>query len=272
MRRVAAVRLFVSQLICCCILLPTLASAQKLVDKQAILSQARQSYYNLHNEGLATFQCSVTPNWERILQGEGRHDAATIDATVKTLSQLRFATNVAADNSVKLTHNDLPGQSQQMKDALRQIYGGMEQMTSGFFDSWGLFMLSTPFPEINSKYQLDTIGPQYRLTYKEGTADVVTTMGRDFSITELRVTSPEFDSSLQPTFTKTPRGLVLRGYDASYQSQKPKETTRLKVLIDYQEVQGFQMLQKLNLSGTHDGTEFALEMVFSDCHVITKQH
>jgi len=272
MRRVAAVRLFASQLICCCILVPTLASAQKLVDKQAILSQARQSYYNLHNEGLATFQCSVTPNWEGMLQAERRQDPASADAAVKTLSQLRFATNVAADNSVKLTHNDLPGQSQQMKDALRQIYGGMEQMTSGFFESWGLFMLSTPFPEINSKYQLDTIGPQYRLTYKEGTADVVTTMGRDFSITELKVTSPEFDSSLQPTFTKTARGLVLRGYDASYQSQKPKETTRLKVLIDYQEVQGFQMLQKLNLSGTHDGTEFALELVFSDCHVITKQH
>jgi len=272
MRRVTAVRLCVSLLICYGALVPTLSSAQNLVDKQAILSQARQSYYNLRNEGLATFQCSVTPNWERILQEELRQDPASIDATVKTLSQLHFTTSVAADNSVKLTHNDLPGQSQQMKDALRQIYGGMEQMTSGFFDSWGLFMLGTPFPEINSKYQLDTIGQQYRLTYKEGTADVVTTMGRDFSITDLKVTSPEFDSSLQPTFTKTPRGLLLRGYDASYQSQKPKETTRLKVLIDYQEVQGFQMLQKLNLSGTHDGTAFALELLFSDCHVSTKPH
>jgi hypothetical protein len=270
MRRVTAVRLCVSFLICYGALVPTLSSAKDLANKQAILSQARLSYYNLHNEGLAAFQCSVTPNWERILEKERRQDPASADATVKTLSQLHFTASVAADGNVKLTHNDLTGQSQQMMDALRQIYEGMEQLTSAFFDTWGLFMLGTPLPEVNSEYRLDTIGPQYRLTYKEGTADVVTTMGRNFSITDLKITSPEFDSSLQPTFTKTPRGLVLRGYEASYRSQKPEEATRLKVLIDYQEVQGFQMLQKLNLSGTHGGTAIALELLFSDCHVSTR--
>ena len=140
-------------------------------------------------------------------------------------------------------------------------------MTSGFFDTWKLFMLDTPFPEVTSDYQLEALGRQFRLTYKDGGADVVTTMGRDFSITNLRVKTTDSDSSIQPTFTRTPKGLVLHGYDATYQSQKPEEATQLKVLIDYQEVQGFQMLEKLNLSGTYGAAAFAVELVFSDCHI-----
>ena len=267
MRKVSAVRLSVSLLICCWAFVPTHSPGQVIANKQAILSQARQSYYNLHNEGLAAFQCSVTPNWEMLLQNQRKQDPAAVDAAVKTLNQLHFTASLAADNSVKLTHNDLTGQSQQMMEALRQIYGGMEQMTSGFFDTWKLFMLRSPFPEVKSEYQLEALGPQFRLAYKDGTADVVTTMGRDLSITNLRVTTTDFDSSIQPTFTRTPKGLVLHAYDASYQSQKPEEATHLKVLIDYQEVQGFQMLEKLSLSGTYGGSAFAVELQFSDCHV-----
>ena len=267
MRKVTAVRLPVSLLICCWAFVPTHLSGQVIANKQAILSHARQSYYNLHNEGLAAFQCSVTPNWEKVLQNERKQNPAGADTAIKTLNQLHFTAGLAADNSVKLTHNDLTGQSQQMMEALRQIYEGMEQMTSGFFDTWKLFMLDSPFPEVKSEYQLEALGPQFRLTYKEGTADVATTMGRDFSITNLRVTTTDYDSSIQPLFIRTPKGLVLHAYEGSYQSQKPEEVTHLKVLIDYQEVQGFQMLEKLNLIGTYGGNAFALELLFSDCHV-----
>ncbi len=270
MRRMSAIRLCVSLLICCWALIPALSWAQDLGNKQAILSQARQSYYNLRNEGLASFQCSVTPNWENLLQNERKQNPEGADAAIKTLSQLRFVTSLAADNSVKLTHNELSGQNKEMMDALRQIYEGMEQMASGFFDTWKLFMVGPPFPEVNSQYQLEEVGPQYRLTYKEDNADVVTTMDHNFSIANLKVTSPQFDSSIQPTFTRTTKGLVLRGYNASYQSQKPEEATQLKVLIDYQEVGGFQMLQKLNLSGTYGGAPFSVELAFSDCQVKTK--
>lgn len=265
-----SLRFGLSSFLLAALVLPFLSSAQTVANKQSILSQARQSYYNLRTEGLDGFQCAVTPNWELLLQKERQQNPEGVDAAVKTLNQLQFSVSLGADNSVKLTHNELTGQSEQMMTALKQIYGGMEQMSSGFFDTWKLFLLNPPFPEVSSQYQLEAAGSLYRLSYREDLADVVTTMGRDFAISNLKVTTPEFDSSIQPSFTKTPKGFLLSDYDASYQSQKPDETTQLKVHMAYQEVQGLQMLQKLNLTGTYGGAPFAVELSFSDCKVTKK--
>lgn len=250
--------------------LACLCSAQAVGNKQSVLTQARQSYYNLHNEGMAAFVCSVTPNWEVLLQAERKQNPAGADAAIKTLSQLRFTVNVAPDNSVKLTHNDLTGQNPDMVKALQQIYGGMEQMTSGFFDTWKLFLLNAPFPEVSGQYQLELAGQQYRLSYRDELADVVTTMGRDFAISNLKVTTANFDSSIQPSFDKTAKGLLLNAYQASYQSQKAEETTQLKVNIAYQEVDGLQILKQLDLTGTYGGSPFAVQLGFSDCQVTKK--
>jgi len=255
----------------CCSLTPLLASAQAVANKQSVLSQARQSYYNLRSQGVSTFNCSVTPNWELLLQEQRKQDANRADAAIKMLSQIHFTVTLAADDSVKLTHNDLPGQTPEMTTALQQIYGGMEQMTSGFFDTWKAFMLNNPFPEVSSEYQLEAVGPQYRLSYREGDVDVATNMGRDFAISNMRITSAQFDSTIQPHFTNTPGGYLLSAYDASYQSQKPEEATQLKVRLGYQEVSGVQMLQELDLSGAYGGKPFAVELAFSDCQV-GKQH
>lgn len=247
--------------------LSSLSGAQAVPDKQAALGQARDSYYNLRNQGLVAFQCAVTPNWELLLQTERQQNSAGVDSAIKILNQLQFNVYMAADGTIKLTHNDLPGQNKEMMDALQQIYGGMEQMTSGFFDTWKLFMLNHPFPEVSSVYDLRAAGPDYRLTYKENTADVATTMSREFRMSSLHVITPEFDSTIEPTLTTSPKGFVLRAYEASYKSQKPEETTQLKVLIGYQDVEGLEMLQQLKMSGTYGGTPFAVELGFSNCQV-----
>lgn len=270
MKRAVTSRMCISLLLCG-VALTSLCAAQAVANKQAVLSQARQSYYNLRREGLTAYQCSATPNWELLLQEERKQNPAAADAAIQVLNQLHFTVSLGADDSVKITHNDLAGQSQEMMAALQQIYGGMEQMTSGFFDTWKLFMLNSPFPEVSSDYQLESAGSQYRLSYRENNAAVVTTMSSDFAIDNLRVTTTEFDSTIQPHFSNTIKGFVLSSYEASYQSQKPEEATHLKVLMDYQEISGVQMLHNLNLSGTYGGTPFAVELVFADCQVTTKQ-
>jgi hypothetical protein len=255
----------------CVAALSSLLSAQATPDQRGLLRQARQSYYGLRNEGLAAFQCNIKPDWKALLADQRKQDPAAADQAIATLSQLLFTVSLSADGKVKVTHSDLSGQSQQMMTALAQIYGGMEQMTSGFFDTWTMFVLSPPFPGLASEYRLEAVGPQYRLSYREEpAADVVTTMDRDFAISDLRVTTPEFLSTIQPSFTKTPKGLLLSGYEAHYQSEKAEETTNLKVRIGYQEVERVQMLYKLDLSGTYGGTPFAVLLTFSDCQVTKK--
>jgi len=270
MRKFSAARLSVLFLLCCCAF-STLSFAQIVANQQAVVRQARQAYYNLKDEGLKEFECSVIPNWKALLANERASNPAGVDAAVQTLSQLHFNARLGTDGKVNLTHNELTGQSDEMLAALKQIYGGMEQMTSGFFETWSLFMLEHPLPEVESEYQLEAMGPEYQLSYKDGSASVVTRMSRDFAISNLKVTSPQFNSSIQPKFNKIPKGFVFAAYEASYSSNSPTDATQLSVQIGYQQVDGLQIIKQLNLSGTYGGSPFAVELAFSDCKVTKKQ-
>ena len=274
MRRMTALRLAFSLLICALTCLPTKSLAQDLANKQALLEKARQSYYNLRTEGLSTFQCDVIPNWELLLKDQRKADPASADKAIATLNQLSFTTVLGSDDSVKVSHKDLADQSKQMMDALAQVISGMEQMTSGFFDTWDVFMLKPPFPEVKSEYHMEAVGSGYRLSYQEkpadGPADVVTSMDHDFAVSNMHVTTAKFDSTIRPTFTRTAKGLRLSGYDADYASQNAAETTHLKVFIDYQDVSGLSVPQKLNLSGSYGGSPFAVELTYTGCQVSRK--
>jgi hypothetical protein len=257
-------------LLVACAACPFVASAQPVPNQKLVLSHARGAYYSLRQEGLDAFACDVTPNWQLVLEKESRQNPQGVHNAIETLNQLHFTVSLASDNSVKLTHNELTGQSSKMMAALGKIYGGMEQMATGFFDTWKMFLLNSPLPEVDSTYRLEAEGRRYVLSYKDDLTDVVTTMGRDFAISDLKVTTAQFDSAIQPTFLRTPKGLVLSAYQASYKSQNAEETTQLKVAIDYQTVDGLQMLRRLNLSGTYGDSPFAVELTFSNCRVTKK--
>ena len=254
----------------CCALFSTCLRAQTVPNPRQIITEARQTYYNLPAQGMAGFQCRVMPNWETLL-GDGRKENPDgVDRAINLLKQLRFVVTLGEDGKVKLTHNELAGQNKETNDGLAQIYGGMEQMTSGFYDTWSLFVINSPLPLPDSKFQLQAGGPLYLLAYTEGTAEVATTLTKDFVISEMKVTTPEFDSVIHPEFVRTPKGFLLSAYTASYESKNPGEATHLRVLIDYQEIDGVQMLRKLGLSGSYGGSQFAIDLAFSDCQVTKK--
>lgn len=275
MRRFTKVNSFLSSLVCCLVILTAggavwaqQPSSAPQIDKKEVLRNARKAYYSLSGEGLAEFSCSVTPDWSSLLAAERKADPAAADRAIQTLNQLHFNAAYGQDGNVHITHNTLAGQNQQMMDAMNQIFSGMEQMTSGFFDTWKLFMISPPFPAVESEYQIDNAGTQYRLSYKEdANTQVVTTIDPDFSINQLKVTTPEFNSAIWPRFTRTPKGLLFTSYDATYFSSKPGESTQLKVSIGYQEVSGLQLVRSLDLQGSYGGSPFSVQLTFSDCTV-----
>jgi hypothetical protein len=251
------------------LLLATAVVAQSTEDRQ-MLAQARQAYYSLRTQGVSSFQCEIVPDWNLLLQDQRQADPAAADAAIKILNQLHFILHFGAGGKSSITHNELSGQTPEMNKALAQIYGGMEQMTSGFFDTWSLFMFNDPFPAVDNQFQLTPVGQLYTLHYLEGTADIVTVMSKDFAISQLAVASPTFHSTMHPIFSKSGSGFLLSGYDADYDSGKPEELTHLNVLLDYQLASGVQMLQKLDLRGSYGGGKFAVVLSFQGCQVTRK--
>jgi len=238
-------------------------------DKKEIVRQARQSYYSLKDQGLAEFQCITMPNWQLLLT-EQKLDAATVSRAVQLLNQIQFSVSLAAGGDARVTHNYISAENEKMAKGLDQIYSGMEQMTTGFFQTWSVFSMSPALPEIGGDYQLEKTGGEYRLTYKDGTADVITILDRDFAMSYLRTTAPEFDSIIRPQFKKTAKGFLLVGYSATYTGKSAADTTELQIAIDYQSVDELQLPQKLDLKGTYGGSPFHVEVSFSSCHVVRR--
>jgi len=251
----------------CGVVLGTLAGAARAADKRAVLQEARRSYYSLHALGFEALECSIRPNWNLLFAGQRKSEPQQTDTALKTLERLQFTIDLNPDGSVKFSHNELPGQNREMKEALQQIFDGMELTMSGFFDTWKLFVLDSPFPDPDGDFQLQDMGALYRITYRDGSADVTTTMTKDFAIADLNVASPEFVSSIRPHFTKLPDGWLLNAYEANYRSDKPEEATELKVAVRYGAVNGLQTIEKLNLSGSYGASAFDIELSLADCDV-----
>jgi hypothetical protein len=239
-------------------------------DKRDVIEKARASYYSLKSNGLIQFQCNLTPDWEALLKDTRKSDPDGTDRAVRTLKQLRFTVSLGTSGSAKVTHTTVTPTNGQMAEGLNKVYGGMEQMVSGFFDTWSPFMVTSPLPAVDSNYVLDEKQGQWNLSYKEGTADVATTMSRDLAISALKVTTPEFNSTIQPQFSRSPKGFVLTGYQAEYFGKSPDEATKLNVRIAYQEVDGLQLPQTLSLDGSYGGSPFQVAVTFSGCRA-TKQ-
>ena len=237
-------------------------------DSAQIVEQARRAYYSLRAVGLDEFQSTVTPNWAIVLRDELKASPENAQAALKLLNGLHFSMLLDKDGKVTMSHHaDIEPQNEQQRQGFDQIYSGMDQAVSGFFATWSMFMLNTPFPSAGTEYQLEDLGRQYRLSYKEGSSDVVTLMSKDLIISEVKVTSPEFISSVRPQFIRTAKGLVLSGYAADYQPTSGPGVVKLDVKLEHQPVSGLQLPVNLIADSVLDGAPTHIELAFSDRQV-----
>ncbi len=266
MRNPIRPRIWVPILLCCsvvCLTVPLAYGADR-ADKREIIKQARAAYYSLRGRGLDEFESSVQPNWRLVLKDQLAADPASAEKALTMLNGIHFLVSLGRDGAVKITHReDVAPVNEQAAEGFKQIFSGMEQAMSGFFDSWSPFMLTSPFPEVAGDYTLEELNNQYHLSYKDGPAAIATAMSKDLVISEIKVDSPEFKSVLKPQFTKSAQGLLLSGYEATYQGAGGGASVILNVRIENQPVNGMQLPQKLNLDGSYQGTPFQMELAFS---------
>lgn len=236
--------------------------------QQEIVKRARHSYYSLRAAGLDEFQSTITPDWEKVLRDQGVSDSAKIQDALQLLNGLHFSMVLDQNGAITVNHrSDVEPPNEQVRQGFEQIYGGIEQAVSGFFATWSLFMLNSPFPEVGSAYQLEDLGSQYRLSYKEGVSEIVTLMSKDLVISEIKVTSPQYLSTVRPQVRKTTNGLMLTGYVGDYKPISGPGVVHLDVKIENAPVNGLQLPLTLIADSTLDGAPTHMELAFSQYQV-----
>jgi hypothetical protein len=229
-----------------------------------IVNRARQAYYNLRTSGLDEFQSTVKPNWEIVLKNELQASPENAKAALKLLNGIHFSMLLDSGGKVTMTHHaDMEPSNEQQRSGFDQIYSGMDQAVSGFFATWAVFMLNSPFPSPDGDYQLDDLGTQWRLSYKDGASDVVTLMSKQLIISEVKVVSAEFISAVRPQFSRTAQGFVLTGYTADYKPTSGPGVVKLDVKIEHQPVNGLQLPVNLIADSVLDGAPTHIELAFS---------
>lgn len=255
-------------LLMACCLVSIAQSQTPIADSKKVLEDARHAYYSLRTAGLDEFRATVKPNWALVLKDQLASDPAAAQAGLKLLNGIHFSMLLDQKDKVTVTHHsDIEPSNEQQRKGFDDIYSGMDQAITGFFTTWSLFMLNSPFPTADSPYTLEDLGTQYRLSYKDGASDVITMMGKNLIITDIKVNSKEFASSVRPQFARTPKGFVLTGYDADYKPTSGPGVVKLKLKIDHQTVSGLQLPISIVLDSVMDDAPTHMELAFSEHEV-----
>lgn len=225
-----------------------LAAAPKAVaDSESILRPARAAYVNLAGKGFQRYRFVATPDWAAMLAEQAKTNPEGYKAALDLFAKVRFDVLVGPQGDAQVSHNTVDSPNPQTTAGLNQVYSGMEQTLTGFFQTWTPFMVNTPFPPAGASARVEEAGPHYLVDWEEaGNTQVHLQMDRAFAITEMKVKTPSFDSSIRPVFERQPGGLVLAGYDAEYTS--PASSMRLKVLIRNRAIQDLPLPVGLDLS------------------------
>jgi hypothetical protein len=243
------------------LLLP-LAASEALADGKETLDAARAAYYSLRREGLGSFTCLVTPNWDLLLASRWRTDPAAAAKAYKTFSSLTFGVEVAPGQRPKVLHADVPG-SDAESDMLKRLIGGMEQTVGGFFDTWAPFVMTTPIPgagaEVTQTHGL------WIVDYKEGATQIGLVMSEDYTIESTRVLTATFASVIQPQFVKSPKGLLLTAVQGSFRKLPDGPPVSLQLRIEYQDVSGFMLPKRLHVSSNDGHTVGLMDLGFGTC-------
>ena len=225
---------------------------------QEVISQARSAYYNLARKGFKGFTATIEPNWEVIL------GQTATPASLKIFRALQFSMVVDANGAVTVTHEvGADAAKPDLQPTVNRIHYDIQRLGTGFFNTWRIFAVNSPFPEAASDLKIENVGKQYRVSYPTQSGVVTIAMNSDLLLTEWNLSAPTAKRTVKPKFQKTVDGLLLTGYHGVFEPTGPGIKTTLDFQIEYQDVSGMKVPRKLRFNGMHGSEPVEAELVFT---------
>jgi hypothetical protein len=240
-----------------------LPAGEPRADAKETLEAARAAYYSLRREGLASFSCLVTPNWDPVLAAGRRTDPVAAEKAYKALSALTLGVEVAPGRRAKVMHTDPPGAAAKENEPLKRVAAGLEQTLAGFFDTWGPFVMTSPIPPATAT--VAEAQDRWIVDHKEGALRIGLVMRKDYVIDLMHLVSATTDSTIQPQFAKSPKGLLLSAVQGEYRPLPAGAPASLQLRIEYQSVDGFRLPLRLYVSAQESRGVSLMDLSFGTC-------
>jgi hypothetical protein len=138
----------------------------------------------------------------------------------------------------------------------------MQRLVEGFFATWAMFVVDSPFPESGRLMRIENSGEDYRVFNTLESGDVTFTMTSDFVITEWIFTGPRGKRVVKPLFHKAADGFLLSGYQSTFESINDGIKTTLEFHIEYRDVSGLKLPHQILMSGMYASEPVEAELIF----------
>jgi hypothetical protein len=232
-------------------------AGDQVATHQDVVAKARSSYYSLTKKGFKDFTGTIEPNWKVILADTANRE------NLKIFRSIRFSIVVNAEGVVTVSYEvGADAAKPALQPFVKRIHSDLQRLVAGFFNTWRMFTLSSPFPTKENLIKVENLSNQYRFTGNMSSGVVVISMTGDFAITEWNLSGPTAKRMIKPRFEKTGAGFLLTGYESFFDPIGEGIGTELNFDIEYQDVNGFKIPHKVRLSGVHGTEPVESELVF----------
>jgi hypothetical protein len=235
-----------------------------------VIRKAHAAQYSLPKQGMKSFRCSITIDWDALYKGLGANSESS-QTVLALLKKTHFKVAVGPDGASSISReSDEPPPSAEIAERLQQSQAGAEQMINGFLKSWAGFMVQSMIPAPDEKYHLVLVDGKYLLTLSDKGTDLAIDFDANLAMERVSVKSAALNAELKPTFENTPNGYVLVAYVATFPAPQAGGPTGADVKIENQMVDGFQLPHLVNLGVPIKETTVVIHMTFSDYQVTYK--
>ena len=207
----------------------------------------------------------MVPDWEAYLKS--LNGGAAGDELLPHLKQARFDIVIGPAGAATVSHLEFTTSNEQLTKRLSTVTGGLERMVKAFFQTWAQFLFTPILPEDGKSFTTEVLDGQYRFIQKTGQSEIITLVNRDLLVTEVRRIRPQTEVTVHPQFSGQPgsgppdsgkaRGYVLTGFGSG--TTIASRAAEMKVSIDLQELDGFQLPKTVMIAAGISGVPLAFE-------------
>lgn len=230
-------------------------------DNDVLLAGAAKLYYSAKSAGLTGFDCSVHPDWLRLIQSS-ETDTTVTESGENVLLLKSVAINLHARmNGGSAVEWVQPSNSSKpldkaSADMLGQMHKAIEETLMGFMQFWTPFVDGSIVPPDSKGIEIRHSPSGPILLLKQPDAIVMEVFSNEMVLKEFRIVTGGKMIDLTPSYDSTDDGLLVSRFVAHVgpANTSATEVREMDVEIYYQTIGDFPIPSRLNVEVVGTGT------------------
>ncbi len=211
------------------------------------LTKARSLYYTPVDSGLQGFHCEVNFDWHEFMQKAANSPIPAGDPRLAYLQAVKLSIDDDLRGQGRLNWTAPGPEPDGTEDSVEKVRGGLQQLWSGFFQTWNGFFTGD-IVTLDTKSIVEQTAAGYH---------VLTGTSADFAeeqydpkllLLSVHVATPEYDSTIVPTFVPGVHGLTVTSMRSQYRKPPAADPTAVVMQVKYAPVADFQLPAEVKIA------------------------